>query len=68
MSSTICESRLIDNMTGNRSQLSGFIIRHLRAPHSKSDLDPGVGKTPESMMRAFAFIAFLDKLLSSPGT
>ena len=67
MSSTIYESRLIDKMTGNRSQMPAFIIGHLRAPHSKGDLDPGVGKTPESMMRAFAFIAFLDKLLSSPG-
>ena len=68
MSITIYKSRLIDNMIGNRSQVPVFIIRSFGTPHGKSDLDPGIGKTPECMIRAFALVTFFDKLLFSPGT
>jgi hypothetical protein len=66
MSIIIYESRLIDKMIGDRSQMSALIIRGLGTPHGKSDLNPCVGKTPESMLRAFALIAFFDILPISP--
>ena len=64
MSIIICESRLIDHVSGNRSQMFIFIIRSLGTPHGKSNLDPRVGKTPEGMMKVFTLITLFDKILS----
>ena len=68
MSISIYKSRLIDNMTSDRSQMFVFIIGSPGAPHGKSNLNPCVGKTSESMIRFFALITFLDISSSSPVT
>ena len=44
-----------------------LIIRNIRLKYGKGDLDTGVGKTNERMMRVFDFIEFIEKMLSSIG-
>ncbi len=56
MSICIYKSRLIDNMISNRSHVSVFIINGFTTLHGKCDLNPCVGKTPESMLGAFALL------------
>ena len=60
------EIRLIDEMSSNGGQVTAFIIGCSGTPHGKGDLNPGVGKTPESILELLTFITLPDIKFLSP--